>query len=65
MDIEKCENCKYYLAGEYEQDGIEYEQTYGICRRYPPRRIDGVNSANPFVEDEWWCGEYVNNGEND
>jgi len=58
VDLNSCENCKFYRSGEYEQDEVEYEPTYGFCRRFPPRRIDGINSGFPIVEDDWWCGEH-------
>jgi len=58
VDLVKCSDCKFYSTEEYEIEGISYERTFGICRRYPPRRIDGTNSAFPVVEDDWWCGEH-------
>ena len=58
MDINTCANCKFYASGEYEIDEVEYEPSYGLCRRFPPRRIDGSNSGFPVVEDDWWCGEH-------
>lgn len=61
MVIDECSNCKFYLTTEYEVDDIEYEPSYGSCRRFPPRRIDGINSAFPVVEGDWWCGEHQKN----
>jgi hypothetical protein len=58
VDINTCANCKFYVSGEYEIDEVEYEPSYGLCRRFPPRRIDGSNSGFPVVEDDWWCGEH-------
>jgi 6-phosphogluconolactonase/glucosamine-6-phosphate isomerase/deaminase len=58
MAIDACQNCKFYTADEYVIDDVDYEPSYGLCRRFPPRRIDGTDSAFPFVEDEWWCGEH-------
>ncbi len=56
--VEGCKHCSYYDTEDYEIDSVTYERTYGECRRFPPRRIDGVNSAFPIVEDDCWCGEY-------
>ncbi len=58
MAIEECSNCKFFQTEEIEIDGIAYDRDYGICRRYPPKRIDGANSGFPFVENDWWCGEH-------
>lgn len=57
MDL-SCKNCKFYSGEEYEYDEVSYTKTYGNCLRYPPKRIDGVNSGFPVVENEWWCGEH-------
>lgn len=62
MAIEQCSNCKFYECNEtndYEILGVNYQKTYGICRRYPPKRIDSNNSGFPLVEEEWWCGEHM------
>jgi len=59
--VEQCSNCKFYDTEDYEIDGISYERTFGVCRRFPPRRIDGTVSAFPIIEDDWWCGEYQKN----
>lgn len=56
--VDSCSNCMFYKAGEYEVEDIEYEPTYGLCRRFPPRRIDGSVSGFPAVEDDEWCGEH-------
>lgn len=56
--VDQCNNCKFYDTEDYEIDGISYERTFGVCRRFPPRRIDGTTSGFPVVEDDWWCGEY-------
>ncbi len=58
MVVEECGNCKFYSTEDYEIDGVTYERTFGVCRRYPPRRIDGTASGFPVVEDDWVCGEY-------
>lgn len=58
MDLEECRNCKHYNTSDYEIDEISYERTFGVCRRFPPRRIDGTNSGFPVVENDWSCGEY-------
>lgn len=56
--VEQCDNCMFYDTKDYEIDGISYERSFGVCRRFPPRRIDGITSGFPVVEDDWWCGEY-------
>ncbi len=64
MAINECSNCLFYESEDYEVEEVGYQKTYGICRRYPPRRIDGTTSGFPVVEDDWWCGEHevdVNN----
>lgn len=58
MAIEQCSNCRFYSLEDYEEDGINYEISYGLCRRYPPKRIDGTVSGFPVVEYDDWCGEY-------
>lgn len=58
MAIEQCSNCKFYINDDYEIDEISYDNTFGVCRRFPPRRIDGTHSGFAAVEDVWWCGEY-------
>lgn len=63
MDIDECANCRFYGSEEYEIDGITYSHTFGICQRYPPKRIDGTTSGYPVVEDDWWCGEHQKNFE--
>lgn len=59
MALEKCENCKFYLTDDFEVDGITYERDFGLCRRFPPKRID-EESGFPMVEQDDWCGEYKN-----
>ena len=56
--VDRCENCRFYLSNDYEQDDVTYDSTYGVCRRFPPRRVDGVYSVFPIVEDDWFCGEH-------
>jgi hypothetical protein len=58
MDLE-CRDCKFFDSEEYENEEVTYEMTYGSCRRYPPKRIDGNTSGFPIVEDDWWCGEFM------
>ncbi len=55
---DECRNCRFYNSEEYEVDDIPYDKGYGICLRYPPKRIDGSASGFPVVEDDWWCGEH-------
>jgi hypothetical protein len=59
VDLKQCNACKFYSTEDYEIEGVTYERTFGVCRRFPPRRIDGTHSGFPIVEDDWWCGEYV------
>ncbi len=62
VDIEECKNCRFYEMQEYETaEGISYERTFGMCRRFPPKRIDGTISGFPVVEEDWWCGEHLKN----
>lgn len=61
--VEECSNCIFYETEEYETEGITYQKTYGFCRRFPPRRIDGNASGFPVVEDDCWCGEHEKNFE--
>jgi len=61
MDIDLCCNCRFYELEDYEFDDVSYEKTYGVCRRYPPKRIDGTFSGFPVVEDDSWCGEHQKN----
>lgn len=61
MVIEECAECKFYNSTDYEVDEIQYNRSYGLCRRFPPRRIDGMNAGFPTVEDDWWCGEFQKN----
>lgn len=58
MDLGLCRDCKFYTNDEMIIDGIPYQNTYGVCRRYPPKRIDGSASGFPVVEDDWGCGEH-------
>ena len=58
MAVDQCSNCQFYNTEDYEVDDIDYERTYGVCLRMPPKRIDGTLSAFPVVEDDWWCGEH-------
>lgn len=58
MAVEQCKHCKFYMTEDYETDGITYERTFGYCKRFPPRRIDGITSGFPVIEDDWWCGEF-------
>lgn len=53
-----CRDCRYYDTEQFEEEEVTYEQTYGSCRRFPPKRIDGNTSGFPIVEDDWWCGEF-------
>lgn len=53
-----CRNCRFFIPDSFEQDDIEYELTYGQCRRYPPKRIDENVSGFPMVEEDWVCGEH-------
>jgi len=59
VDLEECQNCRFYTTEDYEIEGVSYERTFGVCRRFPPRRIDGTTSGFPIVEDDWWCGEHL------
>lgn len=54
----ECKTCLYYDPIQYETDGINYEHHNGMCRRFPPRRIDGSHSGFPIVTESSWCGEY-------
>lgn len=58
VDLSECQNCRFYDTEDFESDGITYTRTFGVCRRYPPKRIDGTTSGFPIVEDDWWCGEH-------
>jgi len=58
MDLEECSTCVFYDKSNVEQEGIEYEMSFGICRRFPPQRIDGMISMFPVVDADSWCGEY-------
>jgi hypothetical protein len=58
VDLNECSNCIFYATEDYEMEGINYQRTFGVCRRFPPRRIDGLTSGFPIVEDDWWCGEH-------
>lgn len=53
-----CSGCAFYDNEDYEVEGITYDHSFGICRRYPPKRIDGATSGFPIVEGDWWCGEH-------
>lgn len=59
MDLNTCKNCRFYISDEYEVEDIPYESDCGQCVRYPPKRIDGQTSGFPFVEDKWFCGEFM------
>ncbi len=61
VDIDECQNCRFYATEDFETDGITYTRTFGVCRRFPPKRIDGTFSGFPVVEDDYWCGEYQKN----
>lgn len=63
MALNSCKNCKYYVSDEYEVHDIPYESDFGMCTRYPPKRIDGQTSGFPFVEDKWSCGEFMKKDE--
>lgn len=58
MAVNQCCNCKFYETDEYEADGVIYPLTHGICKRFPPKRIDDTTSGFPLVEDNDWCGEH-------
>lgn len=59
--VAQCSNCVFYDTEDYETDGVTYERTYGVCRRFPPKRIDASVSGFPMVEDDSWCGEHEKN----
>jgi hypothetical protein len=67
---ERCENCKYCKADDEEDN----ENSYGICRRHPPRVVGassgfllagfGLMAGHKFTQ--WpeadafdWCGDYA------
>lgn len=58
VDLDCCKSCLFYDTQELEYEGVSYERTYGYCRRFPPRRIDGTTSGFPVVEEDSWCGEH-------
>ena len=63
--VDQCSNCVFYDSDDYEEDEVTYEKTYGYCKRFPPKRIDGNLSVFPVVEDDCWCGEHEKNFEED
>ena len=58
IEPDHCSNCEFYITEDYEIEGVGYARTFGACRRFPPKRIDGAASGFPIVEDDWWCGEH-------
>lgn len=51
-----CKTCKFYLMHEYEN--VAEDSDYGMCRRFPPTRVNSRDSSFPIVIDDNWCGEW-------
>lgn len=61
MALETCKDCRFSNFEEYEVEDITYKEPYGVCRRFPPHRIDSEISGFPIVDEENWCGEFQKN----
>lgn len=55
--MELCKTCKYYKSKTSSNEGIsEYS---GYCRRYPRIPLNNVRFYIPEVDDDDWCGEWI------
>lgn len=59
-----CVSCRYYQEAEdlEEDDRDDPETITGICRRYPPVTIPGVDTVSVYPEvvgSTGWCGEFT------
>lgn len=51
-----CESCIYF---QHDTSGLKH----GECRRHPPRSHGSPIGTFPWVEPEWWCGEFLPGGD--
>ena len=52
--VKCCGNC-HFSARPYETN-----PAYLTCRRYPPTKADTGHATFPWVQDNYWCGEFQN-----